>query len=96
MCVCVCARAHAMALSRPSARTGSSRLSLKQQVEVRKVFKVFDADESGAISLKELRLAIRAVGVEVDQQKLRQLVRSMDFNSSGEIELDEFETIVSK
>jgi len=73
-----------------------STLSLKQQVEIRKVFKVFDGDNSGSIGLKELRLAIRALGVEVDQEKIKQLVRAMDFNDSGEIELDEFETIVSK
>ena len=79
-----------------AANAGSGqRLSLKQQVEIRKVFKVFDGNNSGSICLKELRLAVRALGIDVDQERVRQLVRSMDVNVSGEIELDEFEAIVS-
>lgn len=60
------------------------------------MFKVFDGDDSGSISLKELRLAIRAMGMEVDQAKIRQLMRAMDFDNSREIELDEFEAVVSR
>jgi hypothetical protein len=70
-------------------------LSLKQQVEIRQVFKVFDADGSGSISLKELRMAVRSLGFELDHTRIADLVRSVDFNDSGGIELDEFEAIVS-
>ena len=60
------------------------------------MFKVFDADSSGTISFKELRLAVRALGLEVQQRDIRQLVQSMDLNQNGQIELEEFEALVAR
>ena len=76
--------------------SSTAQLSLKQQVEIRQVFKVFDADSSGTISFKELRLAIRALGLEVQQRDIKQLLQSMDLNQNGQIELEEFEALVAR
>merc|ERR1712166_647156 len=65
-------------------------LSDEQVEEVRKVFGLFDADNSGAIDCRELKGAMRALGFEVSSDELKKMVTDIDSDGNGTIEFKEF------
>eukprot|EP00658_Telonema_sp_P-2_P080046 TRINITY_DN788_c0_g1_i10.p1 TRINITY_DN788_c0_g1~~TRINITY_DN788_c0_g1_i10.p1 ORF type:complete len:159 (+),score=83.41 TRINITY_DN788_c0_g1_i10:169-645(+) len=50
----------------------------------------FDADHSGAIDIRELKAAMRALGFQVKKEELRKLVQDIDIDGNGEIDFQEF------
>ena len=58
--------------------------------EVRKVFRSFATDNSGAIDADELREAMAALGQEPSEEELMLLIEEADEDGSGEIEFEEF------
>eukprot|EP00397_Hematodinium_sp_SG-2012_P054287 GEMP01065344.1.p1 GENE.GEMP01065344.1~~GEMP01065344.1.p1 ORF type:complete len:260 (+),score=46.54 GEMP01065344.1:177-956(+) len=62
----------------------------------RNTFRRYDTDESGNIDAEELYAALRATGVEIPQKDIHQLIREVDVNDDGEINFDEFLTLVEK
>merc|ERR1719446_1476690 len=58
--------------------------------EVREAFSLFDVDSSGAISYKELRACMKALGIKVDKDELKKMILEVDSDQSGEIEFPEF------
>merc|ERR1711881_68793 len=65
-------------------------LSEEQIEEIREAFNLFDADQSGAIDLRELKSAMRALGFEVKKEELKKMVADIDDDGSGEIDFGEF------
>ena len=65
-------------------------LSDEQVEEVREVFGLFDADNSGAIDCRELKGAMRALGFEVSIDLLKKMVSDIDTNGNGSVEFKEF------
>merc|ERR1712166_1439064 len=63
-------------------------LSDEQVEEVREVFGLFDADNSGAIDCRELKGAMRALGFEIKAEELKKMVEDID--SDGTVEFKEF------
>ena len=59
-----------------------------------KVFTQFDRDGSGTISAAELRLALRALGTNVDNELAAIILAKYDRDRSGVIELHEFSHLV--
>jgi hypothetical protein len=59
---------------------------------LRKVFDSFDADASGLITPDELAVAVRALGVSLPEDELRELVIDLDADGTGEISFEEFYT----
>ena len=55
-----------------------------------RTFSKLDQDGSGTLTLKELRVALRSMGVNMTSHSMRQLWRCLDMDRSGEIEADEF------
>ena len=53
-------------------------------------FSQIDVDSSGDISDREMRVLLRAMHVNVDEGKFKQLLRTVDLNGNGAIEFDEF------
>merc|ERR1712161_86004 len=64
-------------------------LSDAQVEEVREVFGLFDADNSGAIDCRELKGAMRALGFEVKADELKKMVEDIDSDGNGTIEFKE-------
>eukprot|EP01083_Nonionella_stella_P242036 844632_1 len=58
--------------------------------EIRKMFRKFDTDGSGGLSLQELRHGIKSLGVGVTDEELDEMLRDADTNRDGEISHDEF------
>merc|ERR1712195_364417 len=65
-------------------------LSDEQVEEVREVFGLFDADNSGAIDCRELKGAMRALGFEVSSDELKKMVTDIDTDGNGSVEFKEF------
>merc|ERR1711935_1333790 len=65
-------------------------LSEEQLDEVREAFGLFDSDASGAIDVRELKAAMRALGFEVKSEELKKMVSDIDGDGNGTIEFVEF------
>ena len=65
-------------------------LSDEQMEEIREAFGLFDGDASGAIDVRELKAAMRALGFEIKNEELKKMVADVDTDGSGMIEFGEF------
>merc|ERR1711977_152995 len=65
-------------------------LTEEQMDEVREAFNLFDNDQSGAIDVRELKAAMRALGFEVKNEELKKMVSDVDNDGNGTIEFTEF------
>merc|ERR1711964_6134 len=65
-------------------------LSEEQMEEIREAFSLFDADASGAIDVRELKAAMRALGFEVKNEELKKMVTDIDNDGNGTVEFVEF------
>merc|ERR1711871_1752545 len=65
-------------------------LTEEQIEEIREAFNLFDADNSGAIDVRELKAAMRALGFEVKKEELKKMINDIDNDGNGSIEFQEF------
>merc|ERR1711990_695398 len=85
-------------------------LSEEQVEEIREAFTLFDSDASGAIDVRELKAAMRALGFEIkneelkkmvsdidnDDEELQDMINQADRDGDGAINADEFYRIMKK
>merc|ERR1712167_262793 len=71
-------------------RKAKGGLSEEQIEEIREAFNLFDADNSGAIDVRELKAAMRALGFEVKKEELKKMISDIDNDGNGSIEFGEF------
>ena len=62
-------------------------LSEEQIEELRDVFNHFDNDHSGSIDYRELEIAMRSLGFEVEREELLEMISDVDADGSGIIEV---------
>merc|ERR1711885_25005 len=62
-------------MGRASKKKGG--LSEEQMEEIREAFNLFDGDQSGAIDVRELKAAMRALGFEVKNEELQMMTGKM-------------------
>eukprot|EP00574_Skeletonema_japonicum_P006797 CAMPEP_0201717070 /NCGR_PEP_ID=MMETSP0593-20130828/2907_1 /ASSEMBLY_ACC=CAM_ASM_000672 /TAXON_ID=267983 /ORGANISM="Skeletonema japonicum, Strain CCMP2506" /LENGTH=160 /DNA_ID=CAMNT_0048207037 /DNA_START=77 /DNA_END=559 /DNA_ORIENTATION=- len=74
-------------LNQASSRPG---LSGDEVEELRQAFDLFDTDGGGTIDPKELRAAMRSLGLETKNQTVYQMIQDIDKDAKGEIDFDEF------
>merc|ERR1712100_922050 len=77
-------------MSRRGAKKKAGQLSDEQIDEIREAFSLFDSDASGAIDVRELEAAMRALGFEVKNEELKKMVTDVDNDGNGTIEFSEF------
>ena len=95
-CLCACVQA-----KEDEAKLFLQTMGLKVATEVRdapinfssqeakhysEIFKEFDKDKNGHISIHDLRKAIQEIGEEVSDNKLRDLIAEVDINKNCTIE----------
>ena len=64
--------------------------SSQEEYVLQNIFRTFDLDKSGGISESELRGMLSKLGVTVQDKEVAAILRMLDTNGSGKIEVDEF------
>lgn len=70
-------------------------LAPEQVEEIKEAFNLFDADGSGSIDYRELKAAMKALGLHVGKDELRKMITDVDTDGSGSVEFPEFLAMMS-
>ena len=63
--------------------------------QLKAIFKAYDADGSGKITVEELATALnKKGGKNLSRAKVEEIVRLVDKNNDGEIDFEEFKQVV--
>ncbi|XP_030244144.1 caltractin [Drosophila navojoa] len=65
-------------------------LSLEQKQDIKKAFDLFDTECTGFIEVKELRVAIRALGFEPNKEEIKNMMDEIDKDKTGRIAFNDF------
>lgn len=77
-------------------KTGAKlELSEEQKQEIREAFDLFDADGSGTIDIKELKVAMRALGFEPRKDEIKKTVSEIDKEGTGTIDFNDFLSLMT-
>ncbi|KAL6338971.1 hypothetical protein AAG906_024122 [Vitis piasezkii] len=76
--------------SRKDKPKGRHGLPQRKRQEIKEAFDLFDTDGSGTIDARELNVAMRALGFEMTEEQITQMIADVDKNGSGAIDFDEF------
>eukprot|EP00494_Astrolonche_serrata_P029881 UN30148 len=57
---------------------------------MREAFDLFDTENKGSIDVKELKAAMRALGLDVKKDELRKIMFDLDKETTSEINYEEF------
>lgn len=75
----------------------TARMSSKDSREdILKVFRLFDDDNKGKISLDNLRRVARELGEDMNEEELKEMITRADLDGDGLISEDEFYNIMTK
>jgi len=64
--------------------------------EILKAFRLFDDDETGKITLKNLRRVAKEIGENMSDEELQEMIEEADLDGDGEIDQEEFLRIMKK
>ncbi|XP_005807851.1 caltractin [Xiphophorus maculatus] len=67
-----------------------SDLTEEQKQEIKEAFDLFDTDGTGTIDIKELKVAMRALGFEPKKEEIKKMVSDIVKDGSGTIDFDDF------
>eukprot|EP00483_Globobulimina_turgida_P002450 UN02454 len=62
--------------------------------ELEAAFNVFDKDGGGSIDAKELALIMQSLGEKLTEQDIEFMIKAVDDNNDGEIDLQEFKAMM--
>ncbi|XP_054497487.2 centrin-2 [Agelaius phoeniceus] len=68
----------------------------EQQREIRDAFELFDTDGSGSIDVKELKVAMRALGFEPKKEEIKKMISDIDKEGTGKISFSDFLAVMSQ
>jgi len=75
----------------------TARMSDKDTREdINKVFKLFDDDNAGSISIKNLRRVAKELGENLTDEELQEMIERADSNGDGMVSADDFYNIMTK
>ena len=75
----------------------TARMSDKDTREdIEKVFRLFDDDCTGTITIKNLRRVARELGETMTDEELAEMIDRADSNSDGSVTMDDFFNIMTK
>ncbi|XP_059372500.1 uncharacterized protein cetn2 isoform X1 [Carassius carassius] len=73
-----------------------SELTEEQKQEIREAFELFDTDASGYIEVKELKVAMRALGFEPKKEEIKKMIAEVDKDATGKISFGDFMTVMTQ
>ncbi|XP_041799886.1 caltractin [Chelmon rostratus] len=65
-------------------------LTEEQKQEIKEAFDLFDTDGTGTIDVKELKVAMRALGFEPKKEEIKKMIADIDKEGSGTIDFSDF------
>ncbi|NP_001090133.1 centrin 4 L homeolog [Xenopus laevis] len=78
-------------------RTGAKPdLTEEQKKEIREAFDLFDTDGTGTIDVKELKVAMRALGFEPKKEEMKKIISDIDKDGSGIIDFEDFLSLMTQ
>ena len=77
-------------------RVDKKYLTEEQKFEIEQCFIMFDQDRSGYLDVIELKDAMKALGVFLKKNEIRNYMTKIDKDGSGTIELDEFTSLMTE
>ncbi|MBN3272311.1 CETN1 protein, partial [Polyodon spathula] len=63
--------------------------------EIREAFDLFDTDGSGYIDVKELKVAMRALGFEPKKEEIKKMIVEIDKEGTGKIDFNDFLAVMT-
>jgi len=89
---------HGLGFSKSYRRKGKSRPALteEQKQEIKEAFDLFDTDKTGSIDYHELKVAMRALGFNVQKQEVVKIMKDYDRNNTGKISFADFAEIMGE
>ncbi|KAK4810091.1 hypothetical protein QYF61_007913 [Mycteria americana] len=96
--------AAASSFKKPSLGAASQRkkaspkleLTEEQKQEVREAFDLFDTDGTGNIDVKELKVAMRALGFEPKKEEIKKMISDIDKEGTGKISFNDFLVVMTQ
>uniref|UniRef100_A0A672KXR8 Centrin 1 n=1 Tax=Sinocyclocheilus grahami TaxID=75366 RepID=A0A672KXR8_SINGR len=76
--------------------TTTPELTEAQRQEIREAFELFDTDGSGHIEVKELKVAMRALGFEPKKEEIKKMIAEVDKDATGKISFSDFMTVMTQ
>ncbi|OON19564.1 cell division control protein 31 [Opisthorchis viverrini] len=76
-------------------RTTKIELTDDQKQEIREAFDLFDTEKTGSIDVRELKVAMRALGFDPPREEIRKLLSEFDCDSKETIEFSDFSKMVA-
>jgi len=64
--------------------------------EILKAFRLFDDDETGFITIKNLRRVAKEIGENMTDEELQEMIDEADINNDNQVDEDEFLRIMKK
>uniref|UniRef100_A0A803JLJ3 Calneuron 1 n=3 Tax=Pipidae TaxID=8352 RepID=A0A803JLJ3_XENTR len=71
-----------------------ANISVEELDEIREAFRVLDRDGNGFISKQELGMAMRSLGYMPSEVELAIIMQRLDMDGDGQVDFDEFVTIL--
>jgi len=65
-------------------------LTEEQQNDIREAFRLFDSQDSGVIDIKDLKVALRALGFEPRKEEIKKMISEVDKDNSGKLTFENF------
>ncbi|KAH8920685.1 EF-hand [Atractiella rhizophila] len=77
-------------------RVMASRILMRDPMEeIKRAFRLFDDDQTGKISLRNLRRVAKELGETLDEEELQAMIDEFDLDQDGEISESEFIAIMT-
>lgn len=70
-------------------------LSEEQKTDIKEAFDLFDAEGTGKIDTKELKVAMRALGFEPKKEEIKKMIADIDKEGTGKLSYDDFLALMS-
>ena len=75
----------------------TARMSDKDTREdINKVFRLFDDDSTGSVTIKNLRRVARELGETMTDEELQEMIDRADSNGDSSVTMDDFYNIMTK
>lgn len=70
-------------------------LTDEQKSDIKEAFDLFDTSGTGAIDIKELKVAIRALGFEPKKEEIKKMIADIDKDGSGKLTFADFLSLMT-